>query len=372
MKPYHYISCALAFFLLYGATCKNTTQYPLGGKIVKGNQYLLLDTLSANLQRELDGKVVKYAFVLRHGLYSVSHAAGKQRTAADPPERDFTINQRYNPASVSKTITAVAVLQLLEKKGLSINSKISPYLPPSWTIPASFQKITFSELLSHTAGIRNDFGNRNDDVKKTVQMGIDTSLIGVYEYKNVNFAICRLLVAYLAGYHSSPSAEPDEQVVSDSFRNNLQRNIFDYLGIKDVRFAPVKNYETLFYKSLSDPNKGYDLGDCTLLAGPLGIYLSTKEISDFLFDLDASTHLLSANMKQQMKDHLLGWDTMREMNGDSLWTKNGMLPIDSVSAYIWTAIMQFQNGLEVTLVTNGGSWVYTPIQNAYVKSWMVK
>ncbi len=371
MKPYQYVLCALAFFLLYSATCKNTTQYPLGGRIDKPGEYLLLDTLAANLQKELDGKVVKYAFVLRHGLYKVSRVAGKRRTAADPPEQDFTLNNRYNLASVSKTITAIAILQLLEKKNLSVNSNISNYLPTTWTIPGSFQRITFAELLSHTAGIRNDFGNLNADVKQTVQMGIDTNLIGTYKYLNVNFAICRILVAYMDGYAPpTPTAEPDELAVSTRFRDYLQKNIFDPLSIKDVKFAPPMNFATLFYRFPAGSAHGYDLGDCTLTAGPSGIQLSTNELSDFLFQLDASTLLLSANMKKHMNDHLLGWDTMRQMNGDSLWTKNGWLPIDTVSSYIWTAIMQFKNGLEVTLMYNGDPFVYIPIDNAYKKSWV--
>ena len=89
-------------WLFNGATCKNAnTPYPLGGRFCKGDSCIILDTLSKNIQAELDGKVVKYAFVLRHGLASVAHAVGKKRATTDPPEQEFTADDRFNPASVT-------------------------------------------------------------------------------------------------------------------------------------------------------------------------------------------------------------------------------------------------------------------------------
>src|SRR6185436_10463223 len=192
--------------LFNGATCKNAAPYPLGGRICKGDSCIVLDTLSKNIQAELDGKVVKYAFVLRHGIASVSHAWGKRRTAADAPEQDFTVYHRYNPASVTKTITAVALLQLLEKKNLSIQDHIWNYLPASWSIPASIKEITFRQILRHTGGIRTDVGNTLANVKTVIEAGItlsDTAMGcdgGAGCYRNVNYAICRILIAYLDGY----------------------------------------------------------------------------------------------------------------------------------------------------------------------------
>lgn len=370
MKPYPLIISLLGCCFMIAATCKQT-QYAAGGRLTRNGEYLLLDTMAANLQNELNGKVAKYAFILRHGLYSVSRVSGKKRTAADPPEQDLTLYDRYNPASVSKTITAIAVLQLLEKKNISIHDPIYPYLPKNWTIPASVKKITFAELLSHKAGIRDGTGTTNASVKMTVEAGIDTSLIGKYEYNNINFAMCRILVAYLDGYTApSPTTEPDELAISARFKDYLQKNIFDQIPIKDVQFRPSMNFATMFYLYPPGTGNGCDLGDCTTTAGASGIYLSTQELSDLFFHLNVSTNLLSANMKQQMNDYLLGWDSVPPIGGDSVHAKNGMLPYCGTNKIcICTAIIQFKNGLQVFLMINGEMWLYSPVENAYNKSW---
>jgi hypothetical protein len=369
MKPYP--SLIIVFcWLCIGATCKQT-QYAAGERLTRPGEYLLLDTMAANLQKQLEDSAVKYAFILRHGLYSVSRVAGKKRTATDPPEQDLTLNDRYNPASVSKVITAIAVLQLLEKKNISIHDPIYLYLPKSWNIPASVKKITYADLLSHKSGIRSTLGNTNADAKTTIQAGVDTNLIGQYQYNNINFSICRILVAYLDGYTPAvPTMDPDEIEVSDRFRNYLQKNIFDQVPIKDVLFKPPMNYSTMFYPFPAGSTPGYDFADCTTTAGPLGIYLSTQELSDLFFHLNVSTNLLSANMKQQMHDYLLGWDPVPPIGGDSVQAKNGMLPLPfNGKPGVWTTIIQFKNGLQVFLMFNGYRWVYTPVENAYDSSW---
>jgi hypothetical protein len=103
--------------------------------------------------------------------------------------------------------------------------------------------------LSHKSGIRSTLvGNTNADAKATLEAGVDTSLIGKYQYNNINFSICRILVAYLDGYTPTvPTLDPDELELSDRFRNYLQKNIFDSVPIKHVRFKPAMNFATMFY-----------------------------------------------------------------------------------------------------------------------------
>ena len=105
-----------------------------------------------------------------------SHASGKKRTAADPPEQDFTENLRYNPASVTKTIAAVALLQLLAKGGVSIEDKVWQFLPPEWNVHSSFKQINFRQVLSHHTGIVSDvWGADYGEVKTVIENGITLS-----------------------------------------------------------------------------------------------------------------------------------------------------------------------------------------------------
>ena len=382
MKPYTFILIIVCLWLFTGATCKKLGTYPLGGRFCKGDSCIVLDTLSKNIQAELDGKVVKYAFVLRHGLASVSHAAGKRRTATDPPEQDFTIDHRYNPASVTKVITAVAVLQLLDKKGLSIQDKIWNYLPSSWSIPNSIKQISFRQILRHTGGIRTDVGNTLANVKTVIEGGITLSDTtgcdeGASCYRNVNYAICRILIAYLDGY--APTTTPydsntEEAAISNRFTDYLQKNIFDKISISNISFKPATK-GTLFYPFPAGTANGTDFGDWSLTGGPAGIQLSTNEISTFLMQLRVSTLLLSEKMKKIMDDNTLGWDvpwTSWTIDGDEFLGKGGFFPGDATHGQLSSEIMDFKNGLQVTIVLNGTLGAPDVVATAYKKSWRKK
>lgn len=66
-------------------------------------------------------------------------------------QRKTTENTTYNDYSVTKTFTALAVLQLAEQEKLDIEHPIKDYLP-EFPYPA---EITIKQLMSHSAGIPN-------------------------------------------------------------------------------------------------------------------------------------------------------------------------------------------------------------------------
>ena len=58
----------------------------------------------------------------------------------------------YRLASVSKPITAVAVMQLIERGRLSLDDPVSKWLPDA---PSAWRPITVEQLLTHQSGIRH-------------------------------------------------------------------------------------------------------------------------------------------------------------------------------------------------------------------------
>ena len=56
-------------------------------------------------------------------------------------------------ASISKVVTATALLQLNEDSQFSLNDKINDYLPFSVDVPNYSTDVTFQMLLTHTSGI---------------------------------------------------------------------------------------------------------------------------------------------------------------------------------------------------------------------------
>ena len=361
-----------AFAVAYFSGCASDGSSALGGKICRGDSCLTLQSLASVLQQDLDGKCDKYAFVLYHGLAHVSHAAGKKRTASDPPEQDFTEDNRYNPASVTKTITAVALLQLLAKRGVSIEDKIWNFLPPDWNVHSSFKQINFRQVLSHHSGIKVDVWAADYAAVKTViENGISPADTATRAYMNVNYSICRILIAYLDGY-GPDSAADQGQGTSQRFIRCLQRNIFDRINIANVSFKPTGAAPTLFYPWPAGTAHGSDMGDWTLSGGSAGIQLSTNELATFLVQLRLSTILLSDSMKTLMDKFSLGWDLPLVLNdGVQVQLKGGLFgDSTATNARLSAGILDFDNGLQMTVVINGWPDAISLPLDAYRKAWV--
>ena len=167
-----------------------------------------LDMFKANLQAEFNGKFVGWAFaVARNGKVRRAGAGGFARLPDDgnKPMSSWT---RQNVASVTKTITAIAVLQLLEKNGLTLATHIAPYLPADWPRGYGFQNgnsLTFKQLLTHKSGLNQRYkgmtqaqkdiwGNDWDGLKYIVEKGVKAKDVGTWGYKNANYALFRIII----------------------------------------------------------------------------------------------------------------------------------------------------------------------------------
>ena len=67
-------------------------------------------------------------------------------------------NTLFMLASISKTITATALMQLFEDGLFSLNDNINNYLPFNVNHPDYLTPITFKMLLTHTSGIKDNWG----------------------------------------------------------------------------------------------------------------------------------------------------------------------------------------------------------------------
>src|SRR4051812_26443465 len=105
----------LYFFLVIIAYCFyhcTATKKIFDNQITSsGGQVLNLDTMALKLDSILSLNSIKHGFVMYHALYQTSKVGGLKRTAADPPQTNFSLTDRFNPASVTKVITATAVLK---------------------------------------------------------------------------------------------------------------------------------------------------------------------------------------------------------------------------------------------------------------------
>ena len=99
--------------------------------------------------------VVGGGFAFVHGRDApVEYSVGRQRI--DGPKTDA--ETAYNWASITKTFTAIAILQLRDHGRLTLDDPITTYVPELRQVHDAFgpiDAITIRQLLTHSAGFRN-------------------------------------------------------------------------------------------------------------------------------------------------------------------------------------------------------------------------
>lgn len=375
MKLYRvFLSAALlaASFVWTGCDDKEKLGEALGGKICRNGKCFTLTRFQDNIEAELKGKVVKYGYELRQGLAQLKGADGPKRTAIDPPAQNFSVNDRFNPASVTKVVTAVAMLHILNEKGISVDDSIFRYLPPTWRVPRSIQSITFAEVLNHTSGLRNGSGYTYSEVKEVVEDGINPA-DKVYNYENVNYALLRILLAKIDGQTSWSEPISAGAISSATFTNYINQNLLGPIGIANTKFEPASNNPTLFYPFpvLITPGTAY--GDWSQRPGSAGIQLSVSELSKFLLSL-YNGNLIPKHIVDEMESRRLGWFDYGVMNdGDNAYGHGGFFPGSwNGGAELHSAIRHFGSGVQATLVINGEINADEVLTKAYQDAWVTE
>lgn len=97
--------------------------------------------------------------IITHQTYGMSHLANKYKVDE---------NTIYHWASISKTLTGIAIMQLRDRGKLKLEDPITKYVPELRMIHnpfGSIDEITIGQLISHTAGFRGGtfpFGGDKD------------------------------------------------------------------------------------------------------------------------------------------------------------------------------------------------------------------
>lgn len=137
---------------------------------------------------------------------------------------------KYRIGSITKTFTAVMVLQLIEENKLSFNTKLAEYYP---SVPNA-QEITISDLLRHQSGIFN-FTNDSSYLvyhtnKKSKKELVE--IIASFEprfaprkkssYSNSNYVLLGFII---------------EDITKKSYAKNLKERIVKPLGLNDTYYG---------------------------------------------------------------------------------------------------------------------------------------
>ncbi|MCI0487632.1 MAG: beta-lactamase family protein [Blastocatellia bacterium] len=207
-----------------------------------------LQTKADSLEVELDALIPK--LLDRQGVPGVSIAVirggefvwSKGYGLADK-EKGTPVGRetRFNIGSVSKTMTAWAVMTLVEKGLVDLDAPACRYLK-RWHLPESEfdnDKVTLRRLLSHTSGLStypasasiNGYlpGEKMPTLEEALSRSYGTfgnlrvtrEPGGDFQYNNGNYVILQLLI---------------EDVAGRSFADYMKRTIFDPLGMSHTTY----------------------------------------------------------------------------------------------------------------------------------------
>ena len=138
-----------------------------------------------------------------------------------------TPNTKFRLGSVTKQFTAAAILLLEERGKLSVSDPVKKYMPDA---PAAWDKITISNLLTHTSGIPN-FTSFPDYAKLEPFAATPEQLVARFRDKPLDFAPGSswnysnsgfVLLSYLV-----------EKISGSTYEAFVRENIFGPLGMKD-------------------------------------------------------------------------------------------------------------------------------------------
>lgn len=349
------------------------------------------------IAQDIKDKVTGYALSISYksAPNSVERSGGNARLPQDMPPDMFvypmSTSVKYVIASLHKTIVAAAVVKLLNQKGLSLDTRIGPFLPRDWKIgpPQNgyFMKgvddITFRQLLNHTSGIvdgQNGWGGAKfQTMRKMVENGIFIYQTGTSSYSNAGYDLLRITVPFLSGLQQQPPAgnyDLNNYALANvnAFDQFVQTNLFQPAGLPTILARPMDpDYDGLTYPvpPFSEGLNG-KLWESNWVDFAL-YHMSVKEMHRFYKALNFSSTILPAALAKQMREEKLGYDIRaNDSFGNVVSAKNGGWGIRNnyglVVAGGWQEFI-FNDELQITVVTNSeNKTVYQTIRDAILES----
>jgi CubicO group peptidase (beta-lactamase class C family) len=155
-------------------------------------------------------------------------------------DRPISINTRFQAASLSKVITAIGVMKLVDEERIELFTPVDQYLQ-SWKLPQSkfaAMPTTVNSLLSHTAGVstpsfpgyqaNSDLPNINqilDGLPPANSLAVEVSTMpGEYKYSGGGYMVLQKII---------------EDVSGKSFEKYMQDALFSPLGLNRMTFDVI-------------------------------------------------------------------------------------------------------------------------------------
>lgn len=251
---------------------------------------------------------------------------------ADPAGRSVTPQTPFMVASLTKSFTAVAIMQLVEAGQVELDAPVQRYLPWFRMADAEASRhISLRHLLNHTSGISRLTGNYilpTHDPRvpspETYIRALDSAALAhavgeVPEYSNANYAILGLVVEAVSGM---------------SYEQYLNENIFRPLAMNNT-----------FLSEQEARQRGMATGYQMRFGNPVPVDLS------FPYAFEAAGGIIST--AEDISHYLIPYLNQGKYGDNSLLTPVGMaqlweppsyIPLDEHSNYAlgWTTDVPYE------------------------------
>ncbi|HDR3490562.1 serine hydrolase domain-containing protein [Bacillus wiedmannii] len=254
-------------------------------------------------------------------------------------EKKVTSKTPFAIGSISKSLSALAIVKLIEDKKLKLEDPVQRYLP--WfklKDPQTSSTITIQHLLTHTSGIStyeglalSDKQSKNstalqENVMKLSNVKLTTPPGEKYQYSNANYIILGALI---------------EAVTNETYSSYMEKHIFQPLNMNGAAASKETAYEKGYltgYQSwfgiprksvVSYDNAGAPYGYITANLEDMIQYimfLNRQEHTQFLKKENIDLYLSSLYKINSEKSYGFGLRTTNINKGDKMIWHSGSTP----------------------------------------------
>jgi D-alanyl-D-alanine carboxypeptidase len=243
--------------------------------------------------------------LVEHGATSaiVLVADGAHSYVATGGKRHPQRSQRFRIGSITKTFTAVLVMQLVQEKKLRLGDTVARYLPG--VVPAG-RRITIRDLLQHRSGLANftDYEAwllRADRSRATTPLATLTFAASkpllfppgsLWSYSNTNYVALGLII---------------EKITGHGYAAELQQRIFTRLGLRHTELPDRRKLPDI-HDAGANPNLAWAAG---------GIVSNAQDLVRFFTALLSGKVVTKGSLRQMEQ-------TVPAANGSPLFDSDGL------------------------------------------------
>jgi len=221
------------------------------------------------------------------------YADSKTKTA-------FSTQTKNRIASITKPMTAVAILQLMEQKKLKLDDPISKYIA---SLPEHIKPITIQQLLEHSSGINAYKSNKEQRNKKeyksmeeAMALFISRELLAApgtaFNYTSYGYVVLGLIIEKTSGL---------------SYEDYLKKNIWEKAGMQNTGVedygVSYSNKASLYHRNSKGKTKAAEATNLSDRIPGGGVYSTVEDLLKFGDAILTDRLITDASKQWMIKDN---------------------------------------------------------------------